>query len=357
MIPLQEKDKPILCSLCIILFVIGLFYIYFKGPIRGDEREYAEMSYSLVEDHDGDFWDLRNYFYPLLIVSVYFLGSVFIGSPTIDHFIVIARLINIFFVIGSTIIFYFIFEKKSGSGALLSAYIFSFNWLLIYWGFRSTTQAPSVFFLLFSIYLMQKSSLYSQLLCGISLGCSFACWYGVIIVVLPFIVVSKSYHRLLSRLFGFLFVGVIFVGLLDFWMYGSFLQSAKSFFTFNIVEGQSAAWDDIWGQKPWYFYFGLCIPLVLGPLSLFYFLSFKHLFKGDNLLDFSLLSSILFLIIFTLIQHKEYRFFLVFYPLFILSSVIELEKRNVHPKIVFFISAAYNAAVMGGILLKGVVII
>ncbi len=343
---MKLNNRNILFLFSILIFSIAITYIYFKGPIRGDEEEYANMAYILVEGDEKDFWHLRNYFYPLIIVLGYLPVSIFIKDPSLDNFIVISRIINVFFVIGSMFILYLILRERKNNLALFASFLFSLNWLVIYWGFRSTTQSPTMFFLFFCIYFFQKNKFSFDFLSGFALGLSFACWYGVGILIIPLILFSRSYKNILYRLLGFLAVAILFIGIMDYFTYGNFLESEREFFEFNIVEGKNSQWDNIWDSKPWYFYFTICIFTTLGPFVIFYFLSFQIIKKDDYLLNFNLISSILFLIIFTIVEHKEYRFFLPFFPLFLIPTILRLEKFNWPKKILYLIAMIYNISAL-----------
>ena len=346
LISLKLKERGMLVIFSILIFTVGVIYVYFKGPIRGDEEEYANMAYILVEGGEEE-WHLRNYFYPLIIVLGYLPVSVFIQNPDLDDFILISRIINIFFVIGSMILLYFLLERRSKETALLTSFVFSINWLVIYWGFRSTTQSPAMFFLLLSLYFAQKNTVTFDFFSGFALGFSFACWYGIGILLIPLLLFSQSHKARLYRFFGFIFVGILIIGLLDFLTYDEFLESEKEFFRFNVMEGKNADWDDIWDAKPWYFYFTICIFVVLGPAIVGYFMSFRFIKKDDLLVNFCIIASILFLVVFTIIEHKEYRFFLNFYPLFLIPSILQIDKIK-WPKIyLYIIFLVYNISVLG----------
>jgi hypothetical protein len=112
------------------------------------------------------------------------------------------------------------------------------------------------------------------------------------------------------------FLMVIYQGLLDLFTWGSFLQSPINFFMYNIVEGYSAHH----GTAPWYHYFVgfytdfalYFLPLILLLIGLGIWIS-----KKSQLLFVGLLISIpiLWIIIFSSIAHKEFRFLMVTLPL------------------------------------------
>jgi hypothetical protein len=107
---------------------------------------------------------------------------------------------------------------------------------------------------------------------------------------------------------------VLVQGILDLFTWGSFLHSPINFFRYNIVEGLSA----IHGSSPWYSYFtGFFTDFAyyFVPLLLMFFI-FGFSYKKKVKTKIMILGFIIFwIVVFSFLAHKEFRFIMTILPL------------------------------------------
>lgn len=357
------ERHEILCSI-LLLIGIGIPFILCTEPVRGDEFEYAKMAHVLITGQEITFWHLRNFFYPFLL-SIMYLPFRSVLRPSLSIFIIISRVFNLLLLVGSTFLIYLITKRSSEEAAGFASLCFSVNWLVIYWGTRSTTQAPAVFFTLLGIHLLLKNDIKLNYLAGLSMSMAFAAWFGTIALLVPTIFFAETNKKRGVLLFGFITGCMIFLGILDWIMYGKAFESAWRFFRFNILHGKNAQWNEYWGAKPWYFYFTIAPVYTLGPLLLGVAVTFKNFvleFTRKKIATLMCTMIFSFIVIFSLITHKEYRFFYIALPAFIISASIGFEHMKTlnlrtQLKVVYLIVLAFNLAVLLTVTISNQVIV
>lgn len=102
----------------------------------------------------------------------------------------------------------------------------------------------------------------------------------------------------------------------DYWLYGDLVITPWNFFKVNVLEGIGG----FYGSHPWYWYFVVGFPVVLGITLLPFIASIWSVWKKEHMPTLSirrkLLASITYtLFILSLLSHKEVRFLLPILPM------------------------------------------
>jgi len=315
--------------------------------------------YDLTKAYGG----ARSWFFVFILVAVYRI-AMFFGITDPLSLIFVARLFLSSFSIVSVIVSYFfgkeIFNKRIG---LLSAFLVGFWWFFPFWASRTMTDSISTDLILLSIFLAYKAlknettskkRFLLALSSGIFTGLSFMIRFPSALMGIPIILVlwAKPIRELtiifirriknfISRVSknprgefletkfsanitkelaiggGFIigsFFMVLMQGILDLFTWGNFLHSPINFFRYNIVEGLSA----IHGSSPWYTYFtGFFTDFAyyFVPLLLMFFI-FGFSYRKKVKTKIMILSIIIFwIVVFSFLAHKEFRFIMTILPL------------------------------------------
>lgn len=315
--------------------------------------------YDLTKAYGG----ARSWFFVFILVAVYRI-AMFFGITDPLSLIFVARLFLSSFSIVSVIVSYFfgkeIFNKRIG---LLSAFLVGFWWFFPFWASRTMTDSISTDLILLSIFLAYKAlknettskkRFLLALSSGIFTGLSFMIRFPSALMGIPIILVlwAKPIRELaiifISRIKNFIsrvsknprgefletkfsanitkelaigggfiigsFFMVLMQGILDLFTWGNFLHSPINFFRYNIVEGLSA----IHGSSPWYTYFtGFFTDFAyyFVPLLLMFFI-FGFSYRKKVKTKIMILSIIIFwIVVFSFLAHKEFRFIMTILPL------------------------------------------
>jgi len=338
--------------------------------------------YDLTKAYGG----ARSWFFVFILVAVYRI-AMFFGITDPLSLIFVARLFLSSFSIMTVIVSYFfgkeIFNKKIG---LLSAFLCGFWWFFPFWSSRTMTDSISTDLVFLSIFLAYKAlknkTAYKKRFLfasssGIFIGLAFMIRFPSALMGIPIILVLwakpireltgnliKRIRNFISRVSknprgefletkfpanmtkeliiggGFLvgsFFMVLVQGLLDLFTWGGFLHSPINFYRYNIVEGLSA----IHGSSPWYTYFtGFYSDFAyyFAPLLIMFFI-FGFTYKKKVKTKIMILSIIIFwIVVFSSLAHKEFRFIMTILPLCMIMVAAGIQrvvatlqsKRNQH---------------------------
>ena len=320
---------------------------------------------------DYQYGGARSWFFVFLLVGVYRFVMLFgITDPiTLIYF---ARLfLSLFSMITVVVAYLFAKEVFNKPVGLLSAFIIGTWWFFPFWASRTMTDSMSNDFLFLSIFLVYKvvksdnlkKKITFSTIAGILIGLAFMIRFPAALMGLPLAITliykllidifrradnivrvwlkkgktslplldKKEYFLSLSSLGGFC-VGallmILFQGLLDLFTWGSFLHSPINYYKYNIVEGYSSNH----GVAPWYHYFGgFFTDFAYYFIFLFFALFiFGLVFKEKGKSKFFILSLMFYwLVIFSSIEHKEFRFIMTFLPLgiiFVANGIYKFSK-------------------------------
>lgn len=157
--------------------------------------------------------------------------------------------------------------------------------------------------------------------------------------------VKDSKHSAIELLLKrFLPIGLLTVGLgvaVDYWFYGDLVLTPVNFFKTNVL----ANIGSFYGAHPWYWYVTTGWPAVLGICIVPFVLSVANALSGDYLPNLAvrrkLLASILFtLTVYSLLDHKEFRFVLPILPMamFLVADYLSRVSRSLKDIFVWFIA-------------------
>ncbi|MCW1296104.1 MAG: glycosyltransferase family 39 protein [Candidatus Parvarchaeota archaeon] len=303
--------------LCIALF-LRIFVVFYSGGVTYSDEIYQsiEQAHQFIFNYSiGAFGaTIRSIFYPLIIAFLFRLFSFLSYDNILISIKFFHSIISIFTVIGIYYLGKNIYNEKI---AILASFLCSIWWEILFFSSRTLKDPFSVNFLLIGLALLTNSKKQlSTFLSGLLIALSFIISYTNFIFLIPifvYIIYQKNPRKILIPfIFGFILI-CIFQGFLDLFMIGSFFSTPIQFFTYNILEGKSVQF----GIEPFYYYFiemlknwGLFSPFFL----VFLLLGILKKKKGFLIID----SALLFFILLSLVQHKEYRYIFPVLPFFLL---------------------------------------
>ena len=369
----QRKE---LVLIVILTFVALILQIYFAmrtwGMIHPDEvLQSLEISHQLVfgyanippefrlyNIHFPNYAQCRSHLFPLIFSIPMYLGR-FFGW---NYWKVTIPIIRFFLGVNGALLtpstFLLVKEYTNGKTrfAFASAFIVTFSPLIMFLSFRSITNVfflPWIFFIV-TLYwkdvkkLKEKNkneisssfqrfrpyfriSIYTLLL-----GLFLYIRIDLTIILFAILVFKFPYKKikiLFSHLIG-LAIAIVIGGAVDNYYYGNFLVSPVHWFTFNVIEGYSAAF----GEEPFSFYFMQIVNYIPILLIVCYCILFLLVLFSINLwrqkqkskanweivgiLSSYIASSCIILFFFSFIDHKEIRFVYVGYLYFHIAIAI-----------------------------------
>jgi 4-amino-4-deoxy-L-arabinose transferase-like glycosyltransferase len=362
--------------------------IYSKGYIHPDEHyQSIEIVWEKLFGYGVIPWEFeegaRSWVYPGIVLMIFKLAIAF-GASTIEEFILATRIISgVTSMISVITAYYFgkkVYNRKVGLAATsLIGVWYSF----LFWGTRTMADGFAMNFtflasyFIFDIILGKKKkidrknnqekkeiivteedkkfskinvylrkfncdyrSLLKSSIAGLFIGFSFMLKFNTAVLAVPLALVllfKKKWGDFLAFFVGSLIM-ILVQGIIDLYTWGGFLHSVIEFIKYNIITGQSA----YHGTHPFYAYVGFFI-IEFGPFSIL-LLIFIYLGCKNNRKSWYLISiSFVYILIFSFIGHKEFRFILPSIPLLILLAAKglifypEFIKQYNHKKIVYFL--------------------
>lgn len=328
----KVKDRlPLLLCLILLFTLTTRIYALSKthGMIHPDSLyQYLEPAHLKLFGYGVVPWEfadgIRSWFYPLIIFAV-FKASALLRFDEILQMIFAVRILNAAISVALVYVTYMlgsIYNKRAG---VIAAFFTATSGLLFLWTARIMPEIPSMFFFTLALYALYKGVTEENkrltLVSGAILGLSFMLKFtsSVFLIPMAFFALVERKRLLGYFLLGFLVV-LFFQGLLDVVTWGSFLHSPVAFLVINVIQGKSS----IFGIAPFYFYvvpLAMHLPLLL-PLPWAFEKKKYTLYLSGNFL--------FYLVVFSLIPHKEVRFLFTILPIFFvlcargLDNLIEL---------------------------------
>ena len=298
---------------------------------------------------DFEYGGARSWFFVFLLLGLYRI-MMFIG---IQDPIVLIYGIRVFLSLFSiiTVIVAYLFGKEAFNKivGLISAFICGTWWFFPFWASRTMTDSISSDLLFLSVYLVYRSfkvsnyrkRLLSATFAGFFVGLAFMIRFPTALMAIPlsimliYVAISeiisekkKTRKKITFAKFAkpFLpfglfclsaFAMVAAQGLLDLYTWGSFLHSPINFFVYNIIEGYSAHH----GVAPWYHYLsGLFYDFGYYFIMIFLLFFILGIVFGEKAKTKSYMLIICFywIILFSLLAHKEFRFIMTLLPIAII---------------------------------------
>ncbi|MBN1329787.1 MAG: glycosyltransferase family 39 protein [Candidatus Heimdallarchaeota archaeon] len=295
-------------------------------------------------NEEYEYGGARSWFFVFILVAIYRFVMLFgitdplmlIGSARLFLSLLSVITVIIAYKLGSEI-----FNKRVG---LLSAFLCGIWWFFPFWASRIMTDSISSDMLFISIYLTYKAIKYDSIkkklltafFAGIFVGLAFMFRFpsglmGIPLFIALLYVASKKVHGMKKKdcphkrneyflpfipmIMLFLGGGLMIIaqGIMDLFTWGDFLQSPINFFMYNIVEGNSAHH----GTAPWYayllgFFYDFGNYFILAFFLFFVFGLFYNK-KWKSKIFFGAIF-IFWLVLFSILAHKEFRFIFILLP-------------------------------------------
>jgi phosphatidylinositol glycan class B len=190
--------------------------------------------------------------------------------------------------------------------------------------FSSETWSGLFFLLALAIYFNSKQNLVKPFLIGLFLGVAFLFRFQILISILGFLLWLLFINRvqiayLLKLMVAFLLV--LTLGLvIDSWFYGKLVFTPWIYFYKTILEGTGPDF----GSFPWYYYISNLITLS-GFIGIFFLFAFiiLALYKPKNIILWCVFP---FLLVHSIIPHKEERFLFPMVYLFPIIIIMAYDK-------------------------------
>lgn len=350
---LTPKQKENLSYLIIIS--MGLCCAYFSVGFHHPDEHFSVLELMNWKKGDTSWnqfnWDVQRYMRPFLLPGLLYFYSSFLDFITVTNPFTQAFLFRVTaFFLG----FYSLYllvqnislkENKPLSHKLLFLYsIWFVPFILV--RVSSESVAASLFFLAITFALKKQnlSSLLAGLLLGLSFNVRFQMGIACAGLFLWLLFIDKRSLKSLFLISLGLFVTLCLGVLIDRWGYGLWTFTPWNYLKINLLENKVNSF----GTSPIYFYLTKNIVKGFPPLSLFLILSsiFFWIKKPKHILTFTVLP---FIIIHSLIGHKEIRFLFFVYlltPLFLLFFKQRLVNHSKALRLFWKFSYAINLIVL-----------
>ncbi|MFA6400232.1 MAG: hypothetical protein WCX31_01195 [Salinivirgaceae bacterium] len=322
--------------LYIFLFAVC---IYFLTAYNSHGFYHADEHYQIIEfaglklgTHTPNelAWEYNAQIRPALqpticIVVFKMLSLVHINNPYSQVFIL--RLLTA--ILSLLIIRYFIVNTENqvvGNRSTKIYYLLSyFLWFIPFISVRFSSETWSGLFFLLSlaIFFSRLNSEYKPYLLGLISGFSFIFRFQIAFAIIGFflwliIIERKKLDYFLK--FGIAFLSVLILGFfIDFWFYGEPVFTTWNYFHSVIDSGGNG-----FGTSPWYFYFIklLSLPSYFVGIPLVFALVLLIIYTPKNIYLWSIIP---FILVHTLVPHKEERFI---FPIVFLFPIILVSGYN-----------------------------
>jgi 4-amino-4-deoxy-L-arabinose transferase-like glycosyltransferase len=302
-------EKHYFLLLTLTLVILGILFFLKISTVDfhpgWDESTYIGMGkYYLSLGDSGIVESLRPPVLPLITGILWQLGNS----------VLLTRLLSVLFMLGIVLVGSTLtsqlYDRRSG---LLFALFASASPLLLHFSTRILTELPTAFFLLLGLLLYQKKQYSSagvifaiatltKFPAGLSLLCLIGLWF----------LWPESKEQGVQPLIGFAVPFGLYL-ISNWFMYGSPIEP---FITGNKVISTAGLWLYL---KPWWFYLAELIKenifMLLAPFGAYVALQTPH---RTRTLLVSL--SVLLLMYFTNLPHKEVRFMILFFPLLLVLA-------------------------------------
>jgi len=292
----------------------------------------------------------RSWFFVLILAVVYRFVMLLGVTDPLDLILSARIFLSLFSIMTVVTSYYFGKEAFNKPVGLITAFLVGFWWFFPFWASRTMSDSMSSDLLFLSIFLIYrcikkikqpKKKFTLSLIAGILVGLAFMIRFPSALMGFPlaFFVIGyairdivkeqksadakkftiKDFLTTFSPLWGFVigaFSLVLVQGVLDLitWPGEGFLASPINFFVYNIIEGKSA--DH--GTAHWTHYFtGFFTDFGFQFLPIFLLFFFVELFSEKKIETKGILLAITFfwIILFSFIAHKEFRFIMVILPI------------------------------------------
>ncbi|NPE08144.1 MAG: phospholipid carrier-dependent glycosyltransferase [Asgard group archaeon] len=335
----------------VALVIRILAAVFSKGYIHPDEQyQSIEVAYNEIFGFGKLPWEFiegaRSWLYPYIVVVIFKI-MIYFGATNIETILIGVRLFSGLMSMITVIVAYYFGKKLYSKFVGIIASGFVAIWFdFIFWSTRTMTDSIAMNFFFLAAYLVycsiQKGNknsnkierkfftkkILQSFFAGISVGLAFMFKFPVAAIGLPlfiWIIVHKKWKEL-AFFTGSIILLVIVQGLIDLATWGSFLHSAITFLDYNIISGGAASH----GTHPFGSYAALLVDSYLEYFLIFLLFILIALQKDKKTLYLGSIV-VFYLLIFTFIKHKEYRFIL---PIMFLLVLLAAKGFAKYPKFI-----------------------
>lgn len=329
-----KKNWLVLFIWLLALFLRLLSAIFSKGYIHPDEIfQSIEVIYNSIFGIGFIPWEFiegaRSWVYPW-IVYIIFKIMIFFGASDIEVILIGVRFFSGLLSMVTVVTAYFFGKELYGKKAGIFATFFIAVWYdFIFWSTRTMSDGIAINFLFLAVYFIfrikksqtwksklketnTRKEIVNSSLGGFFIGIAYIFKFPVIIFSIPIVIwliFYKCWRGIICFSFSLIFVFLLH-GLIDYFTWGTFLQSTIEFIEYNIISGKNAQH----GAYPFYTYIAY-FAYYYSIFSILFLLFIGLGIKRNWKTIFLVCSSLFFIIVFSLIAHKEYRFILPIMPL------------------------------------------
>ncbi|XP_061399484.1 GPI mannosyltransferase 3 [Musca vetustissima] len=292
------------------VFVVKTFYV------PDEYWQSLEVAHKITFGYGYLTWEwvqgIRSYIYPVVIAGIYKILAL-LSLDTVKWLVVLPRLLQATLSAYSDYRF-FIWTGKKKWGLFLIAV----SWFWFYTGSRtlSNTLETSLTTIALSYFPWNGEGI------GYLWPAAFCCFLRPTAIIIWLPLVFYHLHKSKLRWTELVFKRFIFIGLLvatisvaiDSYMHGRFLITPYEFLKYNVIQNIGS----FYGYHPWYWYFTVGLPTVLGINFLPFLFGAIETIRHSNAYPtrkYLLLTVLLSLIVLSAVEHKEFRFVCVLLPL------------------------------------------
>lgn len=324
-------------------FALYVITAYFSVGHNSPDEYYQILEFAAYKLGLGDprflMWEyhsqIRGSLQPWIVVIIYkALTRVAITNPFVIAFVI--RLLSGMLSLVAVIIFIkaFISSIKTEEYKRWFVLLSLFTWLIVYNSIRFSSEnfSAKLFLLGFSLLFLPnlRRSFFTYLGIGLLLGLSFITRFQSGILVLALLIwliwvnnfsvingINKkviNWNKFLVLCLGIL-IAIIIGVMIDKCFYSNWVFTAWNYLDMNLLQGKAASF----GENQWYFYLVVAALLPYGPFYV-YSTILCAIYKIKHPV---VLATVIFVILHSLIGHKELRFLvpvISFMPLLIIYS-------------------------------------
>ncbi|GAB0090424.1 Mannosyltransferase [Sergentomyia squamirostris] len=304
----------------VLLLAVRLFSVFFvKTSYVPDEYwQSLEVAHKIVYGYGYLTWEwtqgIRSYLHPMVVAGVYKVLSLF-GVECVYALTLLPRILQALLTAFADWRFYkWCHESKWGLFVILT------SWFWFYTGSRTiiNTLEASLTTLALSYFPWRGDSpgyLWFVALSAFIRPTSVVPWIPLCLHHIRDSRISAPTLLLKQFLPIGLIVGTLGIGI-DYFGHGSLVFTPLRFFKVNVLENIGS----FYGSQPWYWYFLAGLPAVLGVNTLPFLLSIVETFTQPRLVGVTrrkilLISIATTLVVFSALEHKEFRFVLPILPM------------------------------------------
>lgn len=318
------------------VFLVQTFYV------PDEYWQSLEVAHRLAFGYGYLTWEwvqgIRSYIYPLIFAGVYKV----LALCNLDHVNYLVLLPRILQAILSAFSDYRFFVWSGRRKWAL--FLITIPWFWFYTGSRTLTNTleASLTTIALSYFPWQKEG--TSYLWFAALSCFIRPTAAIIWIPLCIYHLKKTRLSVVELIFKrFILIGLLVVGagvLLDTYFHGSLIVTPFEFLKYNLLKGIGS----FYGTQPWYWYFTIGLPTVLGintlPFAFGVFETIRHreVFPVRKQL---LITILITLVSLSLIEHKEFRFVSSLLPLclYIVADTLTRWSYKASRSLLWFIAA------------------